>query len=259
MSEKIPHEFPLDPKKRAVVIGASSGIGEALARKLAAEGYLVALLARRADALDAICAEINEQAGELRALAYQHDVSQVDEVESLFQKVLGDLRQIDLLAYVAGIQTQIDIDEYEFAIDREMIETNLLGAVAWLNQAAVLFERMGGGWIIGISSVAGDRGRVGSPAYNTSKAGLTTFLEALRNRLTRKGVHVLTVKPGFVDTRLLEGATTTFGVISPEKAAKKIWRAMRWRRQTVYVPWWWRYLMLVIQHMPSFIFRRLSF
>jgi short-subunit dehydrogenase len=230
-----------------------------VARKLAQEGYLVALLARRKEALDKICEEINEQAGELRAVAYQHDVQELAQVESVFQKVLGDLRQIDALIFCAGIQTPIDIDEYDFTIDREMIEINLMGAMAWMNQTAVLFERMGSGKIVGISSVAGDRGRVGSPAYNTSKAGLSTYLEALRNRLTRQGIHVLTVKPGFVDTKLLENAKTTFGVISSEKAAKLIWRAMRWRRQTVYIPWWWRYLMLVIRHMPSFIFRRLSF
>jgi short-subunit dehydrogenase len=259
MTRDIPVDFPLDPKARAIVVGASSGIGEALARKLAKEGYLVALLARRKQLLNSICAEINEQYGETRAVAYPHDVNDIEKVPALFQEILRDLRQLDVLVYVSGITTPVAINEYDLEKDSEMIRVNLLGAVAWLGQAAVLFERMGEGKLVGVSSVAGDRGRVANPAHNASKAGLSTYLEALRNRLTRHGVHVLTVKPGFVDTENLKASKTTFGVISPEKAAADIYKAMRKRKQTIYTPWWWRYLMLAIRHTPSFIFRRLSF
>ncbi len=254
-----PVDSPLNPVPRAVVFGASSGIGEAVARKLAREGYRVALLARRREALENICKEINQQLGESIAVAYQHDVTKYDEVPALFQQVLRDLKQIDVFVYVAGVQHRFGFSEYDFEKEREMINVNLLGAMAWLGQIATLFERMGRGHIIGISSVGGDRGRVGNPAYNTSKAGLSTYLEALRNRLTRSGVHVLTVKPGFVQTELLKNAPTTFGVISPEKLANDIWRAIRKRRQVIYAPKWWRLIMLIIRHTPSFIFRRLSF
>jgi short-subunit dehydrogenase len=108
--------------------------------------------------------------------------------------------------------------------------------------------------------VAGDRGRVGNPGYNTSKAGLSTYLEALRNRLTRHGVNVLTVKPGFVETEMLKAAQgpTPF-MIPTEKAVDDIWKAMRKRRQVIYTPSIWRWIMLAIQHTPSIIFRRLSF
>jgi short-subunit dehydrogenase len=123
-----------------------------------------------------------------------------------------------------------------------------------------MFQSAGAGQFVGIGSVAGDRGRVGNPGYNTSKAGLATYLEALRNRLTRRGVNVLTVKPGFVQTKMLKAAPgpTPF-VISPEKAAADIWQAMRKRRQVIYTPALWRWIMLLIQHTPSFIFRKLSF
>src|SRR6185436_924287 len=107
-----------------------------------------------------------------------------------------------------------------------------------------------------ISSIAGERGRVKSPAYNTSKAALTTFLEALRNRLTRKGVHVLTVKPGFVETDMLKSATGTFWVITPEQAAEDIWQAIHHRRQTIFTPGRWMLVALVLRHIPSVIFRR---
>lgn len=259
MSETIPLDFPLDPKPRAIVLGASSGIGAATAMKLAQEGYVVALLGRRKKALNAVCKEINQALGETRAIPYVHDVSKYAQVPKTFQKILTDLKTLDLLVYVSGVMYPVAQNEYDFAKDREMIEINLLGAVAWLGQAAVFFERMGAGKIVGISSVAGDRGRVGNPGYNTSKAALSTYLEALRNRLTRHGVHVLTVKPGFVATDMLKSSSTTFGVITPEQAANDIWKAMKRRKQTIYTPGWWRYMMLVIQHIPSFIFRRLSF
>jgi short-subunit dehydrogenase len=100
---------------------------------------------------------------------------------------------------------------------------------------------------------------VGAPAYNTSKAALTTYLEALRNRLTRKGVHVLTVKPGFVATEMLKNAPRTFWVISPEQVAKDIYAAMRTRKQEIYTPARWGLLMFIIRNLPSFIFRRLKF
>jgi len=258
-SSNAPIDSPLDPVPRVVVVGASSGIGEAIARKLAREGYRVALIARRREALDDICKEINQELGEGTAAAYQHDVTKYDEVPVLFQQVLRDLKHIDMFVYVAGMQHRFGFSEYDFEKEREMIDVNLLGAMAWLGQVATLFERMGRGHIVGISSVAGDRGRVGNPAYNASKAGLSTYLEALRNRLTRSGVHVLTVKPGFVQTELLKNAPTTFGVISPEKLTNAIWRAICKRRQVIYAPKWWRLIMLIIQHTPSFIFRRLSF
>jgi short-subunit dehydrogenase len=113
---------------------------------------------------------------------------------------------------------------------------------------------------VGISSVAGDRGRVGNPGYNTSKAALSTYLEALRNRLTRHGVNVLTVKPGFVRTDMLKAAQgkTPFA-IPAEKAADDIWKAMRSRKQMIYTPSLWRWIMWIIQHTPSVIFRRMSF
>lgn len=257
---QISTDTPLSIQKRAVIVGASSGIGAALARRLSEEGFIVALLARREEKLEELAQEINRQSGETRAIIYPHDVIQVESIPELFQTILRDLKGIDALVYVSGAQYPTEFSEYDFGRDRETILVNLVGALAWLGQAAAFFERMGTGQIVGVSSVAGDRGRVGNPAYHASKAGLSAYLESLRNRLTRSGVNVLTVKPGFVDTDTFQrNAKTVFGVITPQKAAEGIWRAMLRRRQVVYVPGWWRWLMLVITHIPSFIFRRLSF
>lgn len=250
---------PLARRPRAVVVGASSGIGAALSRRLASEGYLVALLARRGEELESLRAQINSGAGETHALAYAHDVTERDSIPGLFQNLLKELGTIDTLVYCAGVMPKVEIDEFNLEKDRQILETNLLGAVAWLSLAASLFRRMKAGQIVGISSVAGDRGRVLNPAYNSSKAGLDAYLEALRNRLARFGVNVLTVKPGFVKTVILQNSPRSFGALSPEQCAEGIWRAMRTRKQLVYIPFYWRWIMLAVRLTPSFIFRRLSF
>jgi short-subunit dehydrogenase len=254
------HATPLKPKKRAILIGASSGIGAALAKKLAREGYVLALLARRKDKLDALCAEINQAGNERQALAFPHDVNDTDRVPDLLREMVAALGGIDLLIYNSGILLPTTAAEYDWDKDRETLAVNLLGAVAWFDAVSPLFQSSRSGSIVGVSSVAGDRGRLMNPAYNTSKAALTTYLEALRNRLTRHGVHVLTVKPGFVDTDMLKvSGRKTFMVASPERAADDIVRAIKNRKQLIYTPGLWRWIMLIITHIPSLIFRRMSF
>ncbi len=254
-----PSATPLQPRKRAILVGASSGIGAALARKLAAEGYFLALLARREEALKALCAEINQTSGKTLATYYVHDVADFNNVPALFQRIGADLGGLDLFIFNSGILLPVKPDEFNFEKDLQMMTVNTLGAMAWLNPAAALFQGAKSGMIVGIGSVAGDRGRIGAPAYNTSKAALHTYLEALRNRLTRHGVAVLTVKPGFVNTDMIKASPRTFMVISPEQAAEGIWKAIRARKQTVYVPAQWGLLMHIIKHIPSVIFRRMSF
>ena len=250
---------PLNPRRRGIIIGASLGLGAELARKLAREGYSLALIARSEDKLEALCNEINSAGQHVRY--YVHDVSEYDKVPVLLRRIVADLGGLDLVVFVASVNLPPGgTDKYNFENDRKMVEVNLLGAMAWLNPVAEMFQSAKAGQIVGIASVAGDRGRVGNPGYNTSKAGLATYLEALRNRLTRHGVNVLTVKPGFMNTEQLKAAlgATPF-TIEPEKAADDIVKAMKKRRQVIYTAPIWRWIMLAIQHTPSFIFRRLSF
>jgi short-subunit dehydrogenase len=252
---------PLYPRRRGIIVGASEGLGAALARRLAREGYTLALLARRKELLDALCDEINQASNERRASAYAHDVTEYDKVPNLLLRIVADLGGLDLVVFVAGVNYPPGgIDKYNFENDRRMVETNLIGAMAWLSPVAAMFQSAKAGQIVGIASVAGDRGRVGNPGNNTSKAGLATYLEALRNRLTRHGVNVLTVKPGFLQTKMLKAAQgpTPFAV-SPAKAAEDIWKAIHKRKQVIYTASIWRWIMLAIQHTPSVIFRRLTF
>lgn len=240
--------------KHALIIGASSGIGAALVRQLASEGCRVAALARRED----ILRELTRDAGEDQVIARVHDVTAIDGTPALFQEITRDLGGLDLVIYAAGVMRPVAFDEFNTEADLEMIRTNFEGAVAWLNPAAERFGALGRGCIVGIGSVAGDRGRSGNPAYGSSKAALHTYLEAHRNRIARKGVRVVTIKPGFVDTEMIAGIPGLFWVISPEKAARIILKKASRGVREAYVPARWRLVMAIIRRIPSFIFRHLK-
>ena len=247
------------PWERAIVVGASSGIGAEVARQLAAGGCRVALVARREDELARLAATLGAaDDGTPRALAYPHDVTRPEDVPALFQQVCRDLGGLNLIVYAAGILRRIGAEEYAFEKDRETLEVNVLGAVAWLNEAAQRFGRAGTGTIVGISSTSGDRGRRGYPVYCASKAALDTYLESLRNRVGRRGVTVVTVKPGPVATPMTAGMTGLPFMISADEAARRTLAAARRGARTAYVPPRWRPIMFVIRHIPSPIFRHLN-
>ena len=247
-------------QKCALVIGASSGIGEGLARRLGREGYRVALLARREDRLNEIAAKINELAGTETAFVFPHDVRNFDEIPALFEKVFETLGGLTHVFYATGIMPLVEKDEYNFEKDRSMVEINLLGCMAWLNCTADLFNRLKTGVIVGVGSIAGDRGRKGQPAYNTSKGAQAIYLESLRNRLAiHDDVRVITIKPGYVESEL----TASLGgdllwMISSDEAARRILKVAETSRGTAYVPKRWRIASWIIRCMPSFIFKRLE-
>ncbi len=245
--------------RRAIVVGASSGIGAAVAHELAARGYDLGLVARRTELLAEVAGSVRNAHATRTVEVYPHDVRSLSEVRGLFDQIVEDLHGLDWIVYAAGVMPRIEPEEYETGKDREIVEVNLLGAMAWLNEAARWFAAARKGTIVGVSSMAGERGRRGNPAYCSAKAGLNTYLESLRNRLSRYGVHVLTVKPGFVRTAMLEGREEgTFWVISPEEAARRIVRAAARRRKTVFVPTRWGLVAAVVRVIPSFVFRRIE-
>jgi len=239
----------------AIVVGASSGIGEALAVRLAAEGTRVALVARREQELRRVATTIGAE----HTLVRVHDVCDGDEVPALWDEIEAELGDVDLLVFAAGLLVSVDEHEYTFEKDRRMFAVNLVGAVAWLDQAAVRMESRRAGTIVGISSIAGDRGRRGAPAYNAAKAGLTTFLEALRNRLSRFGVNVVTIRPGFVDTAMTRGMDGLLWLISADRAAEIILKHARaGTSRDRHIPARWWLVSVVIRFMPSWLFRRTS-
>lgn len=240
-----------------VVVGASSGIGLAVARRLAQSGRKVAMIARRAAELDAQAALVNEALGRELARSFVQDVAAADAAEALFTRIEEECGPVDELYFVAGVMPEVGPEEYDLAKDRLQIEVNFLGAVAWCNAAARRFQDRGRGCIVGVTSVAQDRGRIGRPVYNASKAGMDTYLEALRNRLWRRGVQVTTIRPGFVETPMTSGLGLK-GAIAADRAAELILKARDGGKAIAYVPAKWRWIMLVIRNIPSFVFRRLS-
>jgi short-subunit dehydrogenase len=243
---------------RAIVVGASSGIGAAVAALLGKEGAAVALLARRTEQLSEVAHAVEKAGG--RAFCYPHDVTDYDSVPELLERIESDLGGgLDLVVYAAGVMPEVVEGEYDFGKDRQMVEVNLLGAMAWFDLAAARFEARRAGTLVGISSIAGERGRRGMPGYATSKAAFTAYLEALRNRVSRYGVNVVTAKPGFVDTAMTRGKKGLFWVVSPQAAAARILAlARRGASASGFVPARWGLVALVVRSIPSFLFRRLN-
>jgi len=247
--------------KQAVVVGASQGIGEALVYELARQGVSVALVSRNEAAMNVVAAKAKtlRDSGSLSFPVYSHDVTNYSEVPELFQQITKDIGGLDVIIYCAGVMPDVKLYEYNFEKDKEIIEVNLLGAMAWLDEAAKRFTSVEEGTIVGISSIAGERGRIVNPPYHTSKAALATYLESLRNRLSRRGVKVVTIKPGLIETEMVKKSPNRLWMITPEEAARQIVKAARRGAVVKYVPWKWRIMSFVLHSIPSFIFRRLSF
>ena len=221
---------------RALVTGGTGRVGTAIVHRLEADGARVVAAGRR-----------------------DGDLARPHEARALVERAAAELGGLDLLVYAAGIMHLPAEGEYDFARDRAEIEVNLVGAMAWTTPVAALFEARRSGTIVGISSIAGERGRRTFPAYSTSKAGLTTWLEALRNRAARSGVNVVTVKPGFVDTAMTAALTRKPMVIPVERAAALILAAARrGGSPSVFIPGTWWPVAMVLRHLPSFVFRRLD-
>lgn len=234
---------------KVIVVGGSSGIGAELVRQLVARGDVVASVSRRG-------ANMEHPKGGGTVMGYAHDVTQTAEVPDLFQAITKDLGGLDAVIYVAGVMPEVGPDEFDFDKDRAMIDVNFTGAVAWLNQAAIRFGNVGAGTIVGIGSVAGERGRAGQPVYNASKAALKTYLEALRNRLSKRGVKVVTIKPGPTATPMtahLKGMK----MMPAETAARLILKKMERPGEHFLSPMHWL-AFLIIRNIPSFLFRRLN-
>ncbi|MBI5852401.1 MAG: SDR family NAD(P)-dependent oxidoreductase [Planctomycetes bacterium] len=241
----------------AVVVGASSGIGAALATALAHEARPVALVARRGDELAKLVAAINHEVGTTRAHAYVQDVTDATTVDAVIERIERELGPIEELHYTAGVMPEVALDEYPTDKDAKMFAVNTLGCIAWCNALAPRMVARGRGHVVGVTSVAGVRGRMDRPGYNASKAGQDAYLEALRNRIWRKGVWVTTVRSGPVHTPMTKGLAMRMP-ITAEQSARGILRARDRRSAVAYVPMRWWPIMTVIRAIPSVLFRRMK-
>ncbi len=240
------------------IVGARSGIGRALARRLASEGHALILAGRDLDELELIARDLEIRYG-TKATARAFDAQGYGDhgafLEGCVEHFAG---QLDGLLLCHGTMLEQAEAEKDFAAARRMVEVNYLSMVSLLGPAATYFEQQGAGWICAISSVAGDRGRQGNYLYGSTKAALSALLSGLRTRLAKRGVRVIDVRPGFVDTALTFGLPGMFLVASPQKVAEDIVQGIRKNRAVVYTPFFWRGIMLIIRMIPDFVFRRLS-
>jgi len=229
-----------------------------MALELAASRAHVVLVARRSDALEQVAQEVRAAGGQ--ATVVVHDVVDRAEVAGRFDAALAALGGLDLFVYATGILERIREGEFDAEKDAHMLEVNLLGAVAWSNPAAAHFQAQQAGTLLCISSIAGVRGRRGNPIYGASKAGLTAYYEGLRNRLSRYGVNVVTIKPGYVDTAMTKGQPGLFWLVSAESAARQsLAVAARGGSREAFVPARWSLVAAVLKMIPSVVFRRLNF
>ena len=246
-----------NPVKKILVFGACSAIAESLSRIFAARGDALFLVARDAERLEAVRADLALRGGGLAASAAA-DLREVSAHAELFSRAESALGGLDVVVIAHGVlPDQRECDESaEKAL--EMIHVNGVSAVSLMALAASRFEKRGRGQIAVISSVAGDRGRGGNYVYGAGKALVSVYAQGLRNRLHGRGVGVLTVKPGFVDTPMTAKFKKGALWAKPEEVAEGIARALDRGRDEVYLPWFWRPIMAVIRAVPEFIFKRLS-
>lgn len=244
--------------RNILIVGATSAIAEATARRFADADAKFLLAARNADQLARIAADLRLRGGcEVSTTAFSaEDQDAPGKLVKEAQQLLG---RIDLALIAYGSLPDQRACERSAELTRREIQINALSYIDLLTRMASLFEQQGHGTLAAISSVAGDRGRQSNYVYGAAKGMVTIFMQGLRNRLDRKGVHVLTIKPGFVDTPMT-AAFEKKGLLwaTPEQIAQGIYRAVQKRRDTVYLPWFWRYIMLVIRHIPERVFKRMS-
>ena len=243
--------------KHVAIFGATSPVARALAAELAREGYGLVLLGRELEEVQAVAADVHLRhavpayALVFDALAFQTHARAWEDARA----AAGDeLAGVVVCFGHLGDQTEA---QKELAEAWRILDVNLTAAVSVLNLAANYFEARQMGFLCALSSVAGDRGRQSNYLYGAAKGGLSVYLEGLRNRLFRSGVAVVTIKPGFLDTRMTYGRAGLFLVASPEQAARAILTAIRKRKATAYVPGFWRWIMLVIRAVPETIFKRM--
>jgi decaprenylphospho-beta-D-erythro-pentofuranosid-2-ulose 2-reductase len=238
-----------------LILGATSDIGIAIAKKFAAEKYNIQLAARRPEQLDAVKSDI-EIRYQVECSIYGFDALQYHTHTAFFEKLTP---KPDITISVFGMMYEEEDAFNNWELTQMMIDVNYTGVVSMLNLAAKYYTARKSGTIIGISSVAGDRGRASKLIYGSSKAALSAYLDGLRNKCFKDNVHVMTVKPGFVYTRMTENLPLPKPLTStPNEVADIVYNDFKKKKNTVYVKWFWRYIMLIIKNIPEFQFKKMK-
>lgn len=244
-------------KKAVLILGATSSIARAIAESLALRGYPLYLASREKQELERIAQDLK-----IRYKVDVHygffDADNIDDNEAFLQKVVEEVNGLEGVVLAFGDLGEQQKAIYNFSEALKILNRNFIGACSIVSLCANYLEKEKKGFIIGISSVAGDRGRQSNYIYGAAKGGLNIFLQGLRNRLYPSGVHVMTVKPGFVDTAMTFGLPGLFLVASPKDVGEAIVKGLEKKRNEIYVPWFWRYIMAIIKSIPEKVFKKLK-
>jgi short-subunit dehydrogenase len=234
---------------RILVLGATSAIAQAAARIWAARGDELFLVARNPGRLSAVADDLRTRGAKVETVAQDLDEA------ALYAPLVERAGRLDVVLLAHGVLG--DATDTDPVAIGHVLRTNLVGPVQLLTLLAARLQK--GACVAAISSVAGDRGRAKNGVYGASKAGLDAFLSALRQRLSKAGVRVLTLKPGFVDTPMTAAMPKSPLFTSAESVGRGLVRAVDRGSDVVYLPWWWRFIMLVTRSIPERIFKKLSF
>ncbi|MCV2868037.1 SDR family NAD(P)-dependent oxidoreductase [Defluviimonas sp. WL0002] len=239
-----------------IILGATSSMARAFARQVSADGAGVLLAGRDRDDLQALAGDCSLRGARMAEVVI-FDARDPEGFPAIVERARSEDGEINAAVFVGSMPAQSDIDADPSLIDGTVTDC-FSGPARFLHLLAPVLEERGMGTIIGVGSVAGDRGRLGNYVYGAAKAGFHTYLSGLRNRLTRAGGHVVTVKPGFVDTAMTWGLPGMFLVASPEQVAADLVKAARKRRNVIYTPFFWALIMLIIRHIPEPIFKKMK-
>ncbi|PJZ57126.1 SDR family oxidoreductase [Leptospira barantonii] len=245
--------------KNVIITGASSGIGKELAKLYALAGANVALTARRKDSLKKIAEELKSAGAKGKILFAPLDVSDTDQNFKVIPKLAKELGGLDLIILNAGISTTSSYGGRSFEADRAVIETNLIGAMAGVEAVLPIFQKQKSGQIVAISSVASFRGLPGSASYSSSKAGLSTYMEALRGEIKRFRISVTVIHPGFIDTPINNQMKSRPFVVPVEKGAQKIYKRIENNVLSATVPWFpWAFVGYLMKWIPEFLWSKIT-
>ena len=245
--------------KNAIIFGATSEIAQATGRILAAnDNYTLYLVGRDEDRLKAVADDFGIRGhGIVKYRAV--DFSDLNALKSVYSDAVESLGTLNLVLVAHGMLPNQALCEENMELVNELINVNLLSAIAILEEGARQLQGSEHATLAAITSVAGDRGRKTNCFYGMSKAALSTYLQGLRQRLASSGINVLDIKPGFVDTPMTAQVKKRRLFAPADRVAFDIAKKIRNRRTTLYTPWFWRYIMWVIRMIPEPIFKRLSF
>jgi decaprenylphospho-beta-D-erythro-pentofuranosid-2-ulose 2-reductase len=239
----------------ALILGAASDMAIAIAEKFASEGFAIQLAARNSQRLFALQSDLAIKYGSKVSL-HEFDAVAFDTHESFFEQLYV---KPEVTICVFGYLGDNEKALVDWQQANNIINTNYTGAVSILNIVARHYASQNNGVIAGISSVAGERGRQSNFLYGSAKAGFTAYLSGLRNFLFHKGVHVVTVQPGFVYTKMTEDIKLPPMLTArPSEVADSVYLAVVRKKNVVYIKWFWRYIMFIIKCIPEFLFKKLK-